>query len=694
MRTRTSLVGVAVAALLSVLAVPAGASPTDDGAGSRAKESAPTPPAIGGTAPIETHSEDIVVAESGTSFASSGGDEQVLVNADVPTTAVIGVTWDGDGGENLSVGLRSLEAGSWTDWTEVEVDPGDGGSGDRVGTEAISVLNATEVEVRLTAEDTEVPADAVVHVIDPGESSADSVSPDAATSAETTMGDAGPTALAVDPAPTGVPAVLSRADWGADEAIRTWRPSLGRVTGAVIHHTAGRNDYTEADVPAILRGIYRYHAVSLGWGDIGYNALVDRFGRIWEGRFGGLTHPVTGGHAVGVNSTTFGIAVMGEFTSAAVPEPAMHAVAQMTAWKLALHGVTPDGAGVKADGSPMPARIVGHRDVQATLCPGDAFYARMSELRSRVAALYPTMPRYAQRTPYAVRLAGADRYATSAATSQWIFRRSQVVYVATGVEYPDALAATPAAALTNSPVLLVRPDSVPAATAAELRRLQPSTIRVLGGPAAVSSTALAELGGFASTVEIVAGPDRYATAVAVSESGWATTQTVYLASGQSAPDALGAAAAAAQQSAPLLLVRTGGLPQGVRAELARLAPDEVVVVGGRSVLSDAVRADVLDVLPGARVVRVGGADRYATSALLVDRLWTDVDAVFHATGANWPDALSASSAAAEKNAPVLLLRQACTPDPVREVLRATTPALEYVLGGVAVVADAATRTDC
>jgi putative cell wall-binding protein len=100
------------------------------------------------------------------------------------------------------------------------------------------------------------------------------------------------------------------------------------------------------------------------------------------------------------------------------------------------------------------------------------------------------------------------------------------------------------------------------------------------------------------------------------------------------------------------------------------------------------------VLPEAGIERVGGADRYATSAMLVERLWADTAAVFHATGADWPDALSASSAAAEKDSPVLLVRATCTPASVRQVLRIITPAAEYIVGGASVVAGTASRSDC
>lgn len=691
---RTGVVGLLAAAFLAGTMPANGATSADvvdhtPGAEHVPPLAAPDP---GDAAAVETHTEDIVVSESGRALPSPEAGERTLVSAEVPSIAVVGVTWselEASGGSDLSLQIRSLEDGSWTDWTDLEVDTDAPDGAERDGSEPMSVLGATRVEVQVSADAGAVPDDAVVHIVDPGETPRDQdVSPLAASAAVDTA------AAATGAATTGAPTVFSRADWGADESLRGWRPQLGRVTGAVIHHTAGRNDYSEDEVPAIIRGIYRYHAVSLGWGDIGYNALVDRFGRIWEGRFGGLTHPIIAGHASGVNSTTFGVSVMGEFTTAAVPEPAMDAVAQVTAWKLALHGVPLAGDGVRGDGTLLPGRIVGHRDVGATACPGDAFYARMDDLRDRVAGLYPSMPRPPQPDPASVRLGGSDRYSTSSATSQWVFGRADVVYVATGHDYADALAATPAAALTRSPVLLVRPGSVPAATADELRRLRPSRIVVLGGPAAVSKTTLAELGALAPTVEVVAGLDRFDTSAQMSQGAWSSAGTVFVASGQAAPDALGAAAAAAAGRFPLLLVGRAALPPTVAAELVRLSPSTVVVVGGPTVVSDAVTAAISATVPGATVERVGGADRYATSAMLVERSWADADAVFHATGEDWPDALSASAAAAETEAPVLLVRPTCTPAPVRQLLRIITPAVEYMVGGPAAVDSAATRTGC
>jgi len=130
-------------------------------------------------------------------------------------------------------------------------------------------------------------------------------------------------------------------------------------------------------------------------------------------------------------------------------------------------------------------------------------------------------------------------------------------------------------------------------------------------------------------------------------------------------------------------------------ELERLAPQHVVVVGGAAVVSAGVLAELGEVLPEAQIERIGGVDRYATSALLVDRLWSGtVTRVFHATGVTWPDALSASSAAAEKDAPVLLVKSTCAPRTIQDLLATLDPEVEFVVGGTTAVADGASGRGC
>ena len=112
----------------------------------------------------------------------------------------------------------------------------------------------------------------------------------------------------------GLPSVVSRAAWGANESIRCSEPTMTDPTKALtLHHTAGSNNYTQAEAAAQVRGIYQYHAQNLGWCDIGYNVLVDKFGTIYEGRYGGLENAVMGAHVGGFNSNTWGISAIGNY---------------------------------------------------------------------------------------------------------------------------------------------------------------------------------------------------------------------------------------------------------------------------------------------------------------------------------------------------------------------------------------------
>ena len=204
--------------------------------------------------------------------------------------------------------------------------------------------------------------------------------------------------------------------------------------------------------------------------------------------------------------------------------------------------------------------------------------------------------RLATYTGNVVRLAGADRYATAARVSSATFSPGvPVAYVATGTSFPDALSGGVAAGRQGGPVLLTSPTGLPGATRTELTRLKPARIVVLGGPNAVSDGVLAALRSYtAGAVTRISGADRYATAVAVSRATTSTDapRTVYLATGASFPDGLSGTPVAARAGGPLLIVPPGGLTAGIVAELRRLNPPRVVILGGTGVVSSAVAAQV------------------------------------------------------------------------------------------------------
>ena len=286
------------------------------------------------------------------------------------------------------------------------------------------------------------------------------------------------------------------------------------------------------------------------------------------------------------------------------------------------------------------------------------------------------------------RIAGSDRYATAAAVSRSAFGPGvPVVYVATGTSYPDALAGGPAARVGNGPLLLTASSSLPSATAAELTRLKPGRIVVLGGTRAVSAAVETALRGYtAGRVTRLAGSDRYATAAAVSASVFAAgAPIVYIATGATFPDALAAGAAAARVRAPILLVAGNALPAATAAELVRLGPDKIVVMGGTSVVSDAV---VHQLRPYATtVVRIAGADRYATAVNLSASIFAanSVGTVYVAAGSSFPDGLSAGPVAGLRGAPLLLVPSTFLPASVATELRRLDPSRVVIVGGTAIV---------
>ncbi|HEY8629810.1 MAG TPA: peptidoglycan recognition protein [Gaiellaceae bacterium] len=195
---------------------------------------------------------------------------------------------------------------------------------------------------------------------------------------------------------TGSPPLLGREAWGANEAIRRAPPSYAAsVQFALVHHTAGSNSYSASQSAAIVRGIEVYHVKGNGWNDIGYNFLVDKYGQVFEGRYGGVDKNVIGAHAEGFNTGSVGVAVLGTYGSAAPPAVARTAVADLLAWRLDIAHVDPlssltwvSGGNARfGSGVPVLLRAVsGHRDTGFTTCPGTAFYAQLGAIARQAAS--------------------------------------------------------------------------------------------------------------------------------------------------------------------------------------------------------------------------------------------------------------------------------------------------------------------
>jgi len=323
--------------------------------------------------------------------------------------SVMGVTWDADSvaATEVLVEARVREQDGWSAWArlqpnDAEPQPGteEAALADGIAsTEPLVTASADAVQVRVATDDGEVPADLEAVVIDPGTSDADGVTDSS-------------TVLVPSGAATG-PAIVSRASWGADESLRRCSPSYSStVLAATVHHTAGSNSYTQAQSAGIVRGIYAYHTGSLGWCDIGYNFLVDKFGTVYEGRYGGRTEAVRGAHTSGFNDKTVGISAMGNYETASAPAAMVSAIGHVAGWKLSLFGRSATGTVslTSAGGSTsryakgalvsLPA-VFGHRDVGRTACPGAHLYEQLSAVRTAAAQQTTTATPTTSPTPTA-----------------------------------------------------------------------------------------------------------------------------------------------------------------------------------------------------------------------------------------------------------------------------------------------------
>ena len=302
-----------------------------------------------------------------------------------------GVSWRNSGDPaSVVVQVRVRESGAWSGWRVLEVEGGpDAGSAEAqsaratIATQPYSSASADGIQVRVDTTAGSPPPDLTLVTVDPGTSAADAN---------------------VQQSPSGVahgaavqPAIVTRAQWGADESLRDCTPTSSEtIKVGFVHHTAGSNSYRPEDSAGLVRGIYAYHVQGNGWCDIGYNFLVDRYGTRFEGRYGSLTQPIIGAHTLAFNRNSFGVSAMGDFTTAAAPAAMMTSISQILGWKLSLYNRDPyatdqlvSGGGTGAKwpaGTSVTFNVVsGHRDGYATGCPGDVVYRQLGSLRDGAA---------------------------------------------------------------------------------------------------------------------------------------------------------------------------------------------------------------------------------------------------------------------------------------------------------------------
>ncbi|MGL5407106.1 MAG: N-acetylmuramoyl-L-alanine amidase, partial [Propionibacteriaceae bacterium] len=328
---------------------------------------------------------------------SDASGEGVLV-AQLPATETaifdqVALSWEAGGSTDLTAQIRLRKNDTWQSWQTLEIVESDKG---RVGTDIPFVDDSNGIEVRLLgklgANVSDVTATLINSQILPVTNSAE---PKVSLSREDIFpkGASGGAGIII-PRPN----IITREQWGANSAywnvknVDGCASPLESIKGAVVHHTAGANGYTANESAGIVRGIYYYHAVQLGWCDIGYNFLVDQYGQIFQGRVGDLDRAMWGAHATYVNDESVGVSFLGNTQEIQPSEAAINSISSVIAWRFSQYGINPYGMATYINSSgardEQPA-ITGHGLLKYhnTTCPGTYLKNRLPDIRAKVAAL-------------------------------------------------------------------------------------------------------------------------------------------------------------------------------------------------------------------------------------------------------------------------------------------------------------------
>lgn len=295
-------------------------------------------------------------------------------------------TWpnDTDAPDVVEFQGQDINTGDWGDWISAELMT----DIDENATDAVWLGPSSAVNVRAFRDGLDVSDQLTAHLITTSEAGSD-------VRLASSGGDTGITHIlpaTVTPG-TGAPTFITRKEWNAGSVKASRLSYATEIKAICIHHTGGSNNYSKAQSPQIVRGMFAYHHDTLGWADLGYNVVVDKYGQIFEGREGGLHRNVAGAHARGFNTGSCGISVMGDYMDIPVPSAALNAVATVAAWKLAstftqdVYGTetwTVTTSNVKRSGTFSMPHLFAHRDVNYTDCPGDTYYGQLPKLRSLV----------------------------------------------------------------------------------------------------------------------------------------------------------------------------------------------------------------------------------------------------------------------------------------------------------------------
>lgn len=306
----------------------------------------------------------------------------------------------------VQVRARNVDGwGRWVALSELSDGPGANSAEGRAAravhaSDIVHLGEADELELQVGEADY---GEIEVVLVDPGTLAADAATTPAIAAAPAQAApafDPRGTSIASTAGPTAAaaprPAIFTRAQWGANESWRSGSPTYdAQLNQAHVHHTVSATAYPQDQLAGILRGIYRYHTQTLGWSDIGYNFLVDRFGRKWEGRHGGIDRFVRGAHTLGFNTNSTGISAVSDYQRVHPSESVQTGIAEVAAYKLSqgigrAHGhvtVTSGGSDRFPAGTKVGLEVIdGHRDTNQTACPGVNLYNKLSVIRARARA--------------------------------------------------------------------------------------------------------------------------------------------------------------------------------------------------------------------------------------------------------------------------------------------------------------------
>ncbi len=634
-----------------------------------------------------------VVVDGVPSLRARGARTAVLTpETAVESADVLGVTFGSAPEAGTSVLVRAREAGSWSGWRELPVNP-DGpdpgnveGQHARIATEPLGLATATGVQVRIDTPSGRAPQGASAVVVDSGSSPADGEVPAAS----------GPvsTAAAVSPRPT----IITRAQWGADESRRTAGPgNTDTIKVGFVHHTTGNSSYTPAGAYQFMRALFDWYTTPVsqggpGYSDMAYNFLVDRFGRLYEGRKGSIDQPVTGGHTAGFNQRSFAVAALGDtdkFASVSSVTNMIEPIARLMAYKLSIYGRNPlgtttlvsnfgGGTSMYPPGAVATVKVIsGHGEIGNTDCPGARLRSYLPTIRLRTAAIMGTSSLAFGKT------------ALSATTAPYA---SGGVTVSTTTTHPTAWRLLVTSRCQSAVVRTITGRQAAAGALSVGWNLRDSkgrpappggyTLRLDGTttdtkvPVTPTTTTVAIAATPGSplppcvTAPRVVGADRTATAIALARYTRPTAAIAVVAPADNAFLSFAAPAAvyASVTKSRLLLTPAGGLPSSLVTELKAHKPSTAVVVGP---VSDRVVSQLGTL--GIKVTSFRGTDANVVAASLARalRLPAARGAVYASSDdpAPWRTALAATNAA-RTGRPLLLVRKNWVTLPTRDARRA------------------------